>query len=88
MISAFGVEHTISKSFKKLSPKLMKASFKLEGKPRPNGGWINENYAQWRGQAGRPGARSLADRAKDKEGARAMVTAAGNRSKRKGRVLP
>ena len=88
MLSAFGVDHGISKSFRKLEPKLLKAGAALESKPRAPGGWTKENYIQWRGQAGRAGSRTHDDRLGDKEGARAMVTAAGNRSKRAGRTLP
>lgn len=77
-----------SKSFNKLNPKLLKADKAFQSRPRENGGWTKENYVQWRSAAGTPGSRSRADRLGDKEGARAMVTGAGNQSKRAGRKLP
>jgi hypothetical protein len=88
VISAFGIEHGISKSYKKLVPKLIKADKAFQSRPRVNGGWVKENYVQWRAEAGRPGLRARVHRRMDKEGAQAMVTAAGNQSKRAGRKLP
>jgi hypothetical protein len=87
MRSAFGVEHyELSKAFRKIAPKLEAASRALESRPRAGiAGAGKENYAQWRLQAGRPGPRSREYRIKDKEGAQAWVTAAGNRE---GRKLP
>jgi hypothetical protein len=64
------------------------------------GGRLKENYSQWRHSAGqtggskmgrmmgKPGVSTITSARHAKEGARAMVTASGKRSKRKGRVLP
>lgn len=101
MISAFGVEHTVSKAFKKLEPQLRTANTKVQD-ATPNGrsqtlhGRFQENYTQWRGSAGRagsnqmfgkPGASKIKIAQGSKEGARAMVTGIGNINRAK-RFLP
>jgi hypothetical protein len=100
--SAFGVEHGISKSFKKLEPKLARANSRIQA-ATPNGrsqsleGRFQENYAQWRGSAGRagsnqmfgkPGASKIKIAQGSKEGAGAMVTGIGNMTRRAGRLVP
>lgn len=87
MTSAFGIEHTVSKSFRKLAPKLVAAEQNLGKQPVSAGVRRKENYAQWRVNAGKPGSRFYEHRVMDKEGAQAMVTAAGNSSRRTGRKL-
>lgn len=105
MMSAFGVEHTVSKSFKKLQPKLEHAEYaSIDRSPDPKTQTLEarfkENYAGWRNHAGLKGRRmgknitrkisagSLDQAQGDKEGAKAMVTAVGNITRRAGRVLP
>lgn len=108
-MSAFGVEH-VSKSYRKLAPKLIKARKSLPAYEKQNMDQrIKLNYAEAREDVGRFGREARKNPTKmavqnAKEYAKgvdrkewpwqpkkvtgAMVTAAGNRSKRKGRVLP
>ena len=65
MRSAWGIEHgEVSKSFKKLDPKLNHAE-DASWRRLPNGktqtldGRFRENYAQWRSRAGRRGQNRL-----------------------------
>lgn len=102
MRSAFGVEHTVNKAFKKLEPQLANANTRIQD-ATPNGrsqaleGRFRENYAQWRNSAGRtgsnrmfgkPGPSRIKNAQEAKKGARAMVIGIGNISRRAGRVLP
>ena len=87
-----------AKRFTALAPKLAGAA--KSSPPAHMGGRVSNNYAHWRHGAGatgggkmarmmgKPGASSIASAQKAKAGARAMVSAAGNRSKRAGRYLP
>jgi len=89
--SAFGVVH---KSFNRLQPKLLRAlpdEKKMTGMDER----IRHNYAMYRqvaGNAGKYGGKqspeSVALQREFKRTAKAQVTAAGNRSRRRGRYLP
>jgi hypothetical protein len=95
VISAFGVEHTVSKAFRKLAPKLL-PSLEKEGVNLDDR--IKHNYAMariaqgtsskkaWK-KIGWPEGERGRQAAAFKTQKEAMVTAAGNRSKRK-RALP
>lgn len=101
MRSAFGVEHgEVAKAFRKVNPKLI-SSLKGASEPPKTQTMdqrIKHNYAMFRGMSGGIADKNAKSSYRAFEGeptarqwkdmARAQVTAAGNRSKRKGRKLP
>lgn len=92
MTSAFGVEHAVSKSFRRLGPKLRGALQDVPGQSMDER--VRHNYAMFRNVAGnrglngKPRGEDLELQQRFKQQARASVTAAGNISRRKGRKLP
>lgn len=87
---------SLSKSFKKLNPKLIKAETSLPPYEKQSMDQrLKYNYSVFRSEAGfsqKPGKKPpkawIKDGQMGKELARVNVTAAGNRSRRKGRKLP
>ena len=81
MISAFGVDHGISKAYRKLEPKLRNANAQIQH-ANPNGrtqtlhGRFQENYSQWRHSAGQTGGTKLG-RMMGKPGASSIKSAQG-----------
>lgn len=87
MLSAFGVDHGISKSFRKLAPKLAQAEARSlkrtpHGKNQTLPDRYRENYAQWRGKAGH-----LSNQVKEYKTNKTYVNAEGKKVPMHPRVL-